>query len=73
MIQTEKPLKPFIEYVAEYIVKKLKNTSPDEIVAYYVTNFIFRNTKTFDALIEYYKLPKKDILKMHHKLEEIIS
>jgi hypothetical protein len=73
MIQTDKPMKPFIEYVAEYIVKTLKGKSPDDIVFFYVDKLIFRNPKTLDYLIEYYKLPKKDMLKMHRKLEEIIK
>jgi hypothetical protein len=73
MLQTDKPIKPFIEYIAEYIVKKLKGATPDEIVYFYVDKFIFRNPKTFDYLIEYYKLPKKDLIIMHKRLEELVK
>ncbi len=73
MIQTDKPIKPFIEYVAEYIVKKLKGATPDEIVYFYVDKFIFRNPKTFEDLIKHYKLPKNDMLKMHRRLEELVK
>ncbi|MFA5048970.1 MAG: hypothetical protein WC516_08155 [Patescibacteria group bacterium] len=73
MIQTDKPLKPFIEYVAEHIVKVLKGKGIDDICSYYVTNMVFRNPKTLEEMIRYYKLPKHDMYKMHKRLEEIIS
>jgi hypothetical protein len=66
-------MKPFIEYAAEYIVKILKDKSPDDIVAFYVDKMIFKNTGFLDQLIDYYKLPKNDILKIHRKLTQCIQ
>jgi len=73
MIQADKPIKPFIEFVAEYIVKTLKGKSPDDIVCFYIDKFIFRNPKIFDNLVKYYKLPTKDFMKMHKRLGEIME
>ncbi len=70
MIQTTKP---FIEYIAEYIVKTLKDKDMNYICWFYVDKLIFRNPKTFDYLIEYYKLPKNDFMKMHRRLEELVK
>lgn len=73
MLQTDKPLKPFIEFVAEYIVRTLKDKDMDDIILFYVDMLIFRNPKTFDNLVKYYKLPTKDFMKMHKRLGEIME
>jgi hypothetical protein len=73
MIQTDKPIKPFIEYIAEYLVKTLKDKNIDDIILFYVDMLIFRNPKTFDTLVKHYKLPTKDFMKMHRRLEELVK
>lgn len=60
--------KPLIEYVAEYIVKRLKHEDTDSIVAWYVENCVFKNESVIARLAKYYGLPDKDLLEMHYAL-----
>ena len=59
------------DYVLKYLAEKLKGATGDEIVAFYVKNFIFKNQGYLDHLIEKYNLPRNDMLKMQARIEAI--
>ena len=58
-------------HVIRYIASQTKSKSPDDIVAFYVRNFIFKNVGYLDTLIEKYKLPKNDFLKIDAKIQKL--
>ena len=58
-------------YAIKHIASKLSNASPDEIVAWYVNNLIFKNAGYLQHLIDKYKLPKNDFLKINKRIIEL--
>ena len=58
--------KCFFKYVSE----KLRDATPDEIVAWYIQNFAFHNDGYLERLQREYKLPD-DILKLHQKIAKM--
>ena len=57
------------KYVFRHLADKLRGAAPETIVAYYIEHLVFANEGYLDYLIDKYKLPKKDILKIHAKIE----
>ncbi len=57
-------------YIFKYIADKLDGKSPDEIVAWYVQNLIFKNGDYLKGLMERYHLPN-DFLKIHKRIVEL--
>ena len=65
MTNTMTDSKPLEYYVFRYLADKFKNSGIDEIVGWYVQNFIFNNPGYLEWLIKEYHLPEHDILKLH--------
>ena len=55
------------KYVFKWLREKLENATPDQIVAFYVDKFVFRNEGYLEHLRETYRLPN-DLLKLHAKI-----
>ncbi len=69
---TKTPIKiRFLDhFVFEYCVKQLQGKSPDDICAFYVQKFVFKNGDYLKSLMERYHLPN-DFLKLHKKIIEL--
>ena len=67
--ETYKPL-TLEPYLFRYIKQKLHNATPDQIVAFYVDNLVFKNKGYLEDLQRRYKMPN-DILKIHRRICEV--
>lgn len=54
-------------YVFQWVKRELENHQPEDVVAFYVQNLIFKNGRYFEDITTRYHLPN-DILKAHKKI-----
>lgn len=59
------------DYTIRYIASQTKGKSPEDKMYFYVNNLVFKNKNYLPHLIEKYKLPKNDFLKIDAKIQEL--
>jgi len=57
-------------YAFKWCADKLKDATPDDIVAFYVHYFVFKNAEYMERITKLYQLPD-DFLKLHKKIVEL--
>jgi len=57
----------FDHYVFKWCASQLDGKSPDDIVAFYVSKFVFKNAAYLTEITSLYHLPN-DFLKLHQKV-----